>query len=84
MEAVSLSEVGAVVLAAGFRPDYRWIDPPVCDDLGFPLTLDGASPMVPGLFFCGVHFMRTRGSALMFGVGQDAAIVARKVAERHA
>lgn len=83
MQEVSLREVGAVVLAAGFRPDYRWIDPPVCDELGFPLTLDGASPTMSGLFFCGVHFMRTRRSALMFGVGPDAAVVARKVAERH-
>jgi putative flavoprotein involved in K+ transport len=80
VDEMSLSEVGAVVLAAGFRPDYRWIDAPVCDELGFPLTVDGASPVVPGLFFCGVHFMRTRRSALMFGVGQDAAVVARGVA----
>jgi putative flavoprotein involved in K+ transport len=43
--------------------------------------VDGASPVVPGLFFCGVHFMRTRRSALMFGVGQDAAVVARGVAD---
>ncbi len=81
VDEVSLREVGAVVLAAGFRPDYSWIDAQVCDELGFPLTLDGASLVVPGLFFCGVHFMRTRASAVMFGVGQDAAIVAHKVAQ---
>lgn len=77
---VRLEEVGAVVLAAGFRPDYDWIEAPVCDQLGFPLTVDGASPTVPGLFFCGVHFMRTRRSSLMFGVGRDAPIVAQSVA----
>jgi putative flavoprotein involved in K+ transport len=81
VDEVSLREVGAVVLAAGFRPDYSWIDAPVCDELGFPLTLDGASRVVPGLFFCGVHFMRTRGSAVMFRVGRDAAVVAQKVAQ---
>lgn len=81
VDEVSLRDVGAVVLAAGFRPDYGWIDGEVCDELGFPVTLDGASLMMPGLYFCGVHFMRARRSALLFGVGADAAIVAREVAE---
>jgi putative flavoprotein involved in K+ transport len=31
---------------------------------------------VPGLFFCGVHFLRNRRSSLMWGVGDDAAVVA--------
>lgn len=79
---LSLGEVGAVVLASGFRPDYRWIDAEgVCDDLGFPLTDDGESTGVPGLFFCGVHFMRIRRSAFLFGVGDDARVVAGRVAE---
>jgi putative flavoprotein involved in K+ transport len=48
--------------------------------MGFPLTDDGASTVVPGLFFCGVHFLRKRKSSVLFGVGEDAAIVARSVA----
>ena len=27
---------------------------------------------MPGLFFVGVHFLRTRKSALLMGVGEDA------------
>ncbi|WP_138419068.1 NAD(P)-binding domain-containing protein [Sinomonas gamaensis] len=77
---VGLHEVGAVVLACGFRPDYSWIDAPVCDALGFPITDDGESTVVPGLYFCGVHFMRTRRSALLFGVGGDAKVVAARAA----
>ncbi len=34
---------------------------------------------VPGLFFVGVHFQRTRKSALLFGVGEDASIVSHHV-----
>jgi len=39
---------------------------------------------VPGLYFCGVHFLRKRQSSLLIGVGEDAALVASKVAERRA
>ena len=46
---------------------------------GFPLTEDGASTVVPGLYFLGVHFLRTRRSSLLFGVGEDAAHVARSL-----
>jgi putative flavoprotein involved in K+ transport len=45
---------------------------------------DGASTAVPGLYFCGVHFLRKRKSSLLVGVGEDAAIVAPKLAEQHA
>jgi putative flavoprotein involved in K+ transport len=50
--------------------------------MGFPIVSDGASTVVPGLYFCGVHFLRTRASSLLFGVGEDAAILARTAA-RH-
>jgi putative flavoprotein involved in K+ transport len=36
--------------------------------------------VVPGLFFCGVHFLRKRRSSVLFGVGEDAAIVAQSIA----
>jgi putative flavoprotein involved in K+ transport len=77
---LDLDDFGTIIVAAGYRPDYSWIEAPVVDDLGFPLTDDGASTVVPGLFFCGVHFLRKRKSALLPGVGEDAEIVARKVA----
>ena len=53
---------------------------PAFDAMGFPLTDNGASTVVPGLSFCGVHFLRKRKSSVLFGVGEDAAIVARSIA----
>jgi putative flavoprotein involved in K+ transport len=83
-ERVSLDGFGAVVFAGGFRPDFRswlpWDD--AFDDLGFPIQVDGASTVVDGLYFVGTHFLRTRKSSTLFGVGEDASIVARKIAER--
>jgi len=77
---LDLRDFGAVIFTAGFRPDYaRWVKLPAFDDLGFPLAPDGASSTVPGLYFVGVHFLRTRKSSLLFGVGDDAAIVANRI-----
>ena len=53
------------------------------DDMGFPVQANGASSTTPGLYFCGVHFLRKRKSSLLMGVGEDAAIVAEAVAKRH-
>jgi putative flavoprotein involved in K+ transport len=81
-ESVDLAGFGAVIFTSGFRPDYRsWIHADdAFDDLGFPITQDGRSTVVPGLYFCGVHFLRKRKSSLLMGVGEDAAIVARSIA----
>ena len=35
---------------------------------------------MPGLFFLGTHFLRKRKSSLLIGVGEDAAIVAQRIA----
>ena len=77
---VDLEAFGTVIFTSGFRPDYaRWVHLPAFDEWGFPLTVDGASTVVPGLYFAGVHFLRTRKSSLLFGVGEDAGHVARSL-----
>jgi putative flavoprotein involved in K+ transport len=80
---VDLAGFGAVIFSGGFRPDYRrWVDvPDAFDDLGFPVHSEGASLAAPGLYFVGVHFLRKRKSAVLFGMGEDATIVARQIAE---
>jgi putative flavoprotein involved in K+ transport len=80
---IDAADLGCVILSGGFRPAYdRWIRiPGAFDEQGFPRQTDGASSAAPGLFFVGVHFLRKRQSSLLYGVGEDAAIVARGVAE---
>jgi putative flavoprotein involved in K+ transport len=79
---LTLSGFGAVIFTSGFRPDYgAWVHVPgAFDELGFPLHADGESVAAPGLYFVGVHFLRTRKSSLLYGVGEDAAIVANQIA----
>jgi putative flavoprotein involved in K+ transport len=80
---LDLNGFGVVILTSGFRPDYaHWMRFPAFDAMGFPITDNGASTVVPGLYFCGVHFLRKRKSSVLFGVGEDAAIVAQAIA-RH-
>lgn len=79
--APSLSELDAVVVACGFRPDYSWIDvPDLVDVMGFPMHQDGVSARVDGLSFLGMPWMRSRKSPLLMGVGEDAAHLVRQMA----
>jgi putative flavoprotein involved in K+ transport len=81
-ERLDLSKFGAVIFAGGFRPYYQtWVRcPGAFDESGFPVTEEGASTVAPGLYFVGVHFLRKRKSSLLLGVGEDAAIVAHRIA----
>ena len=81
-EELDLTGFGAVVFAGGFRPDYdSWVRVPgAFDDLGFPVHEEGESTVVPGLYFVGVHWLRKRKSSALIGVGEDAAIVAQRIA----
>ena len=82
-EELALADFGAVVFTSGFRPDYTsWLPwPGAFDPQGFPIHVDGASTVVPGLYFVGVHFLRKRKSSLLYGVGEDAALVVGAIAE---
>ena len=71
--------VTAIVWATGFSYDFSWIDFPVCDEMGYPVTDRGATA-VPGLYFMGLNWMVNRKSGLLYGVGEDARHVAAHVA----
>jgi putative flavoprotein involved in K+ transport len=69
----------AVIWATGFELDHGWIDAPVFDERG-AIVQDRGVTSVPGLSFLGLPWMRTRGSALLGWVGEDAEHLARVVA----
>ena len=81
---VDVNGFGTVIYAGGFRPDFGSLVPVpgAFDDQGFPVHADGHCTVVPGLFFVGVHFLRKRKSSILYGVGEDARIVAAGVAAR--
>jgi putative flavoprotein involved in K+ transport len=83
-ESLDLARLGAVIFTTGFRPDYTsWVAASdAFDDDGFPIQVDGSSTVVPGLHVMGVHFQRKRKSAALFGVAEDAAVLAEHMSSR--
>ena len=61
----------AVVWATGYRPDYSWIDIPGVVQDGRVVHRRGITD-IPGLYFVGLSWQHTRGSALLGFVAEDA------------
>jgi putative flavoprotein involved in K+ transport len=73
----TLADVDAVIWATGYRDRTDWVAiPDAKDERGAFIEDRGISP-VPGLAFIGRSWQWTRGSALLTGVGGDAAYVAQ-------
>lgn len=72
------AEVSSVIWATGFRPDYGWIKAPVLGADDWPVHQRGVTA-APGLYFLGLPWQHTRGSALLGGVGADAAYLAERI-----
>lgn len=75
-------EPAVIVWCTGFRPDYGWIEAAMLDEGGEPRHRRGVAVGGPGLFFIGLPFQHRRTSALLGGVGEDAAFVAEEVVRR--
>jgi putative flavoprotein involved in K+ transport len=70
--------VDAVVWATGFASDYSWLDVPGVFVEGQVRQQEGAT-QVPGLFFIGLPWQASRGSALLGFVGADAAALSARI-----
>ena len=71
-----------VVWCTGYAPDYSWVELPVFDEAGRPRHRRGVATDAPGLYFVGLRFQYRMTSALLGGVGDDAALVAEHIARR--
>ena len=71
-------EAGIVIWATGFRSDYSWIDIPGVIRDGNVVHERGVT-QVPGLYFLGLSWQHTRGSALLGFVHDDAAYLAGQI-----
>jgi putative flavoprotein involved in K+ transport len=77
----STLDVAAAIWATGYRFDHSWIDLPITDDGGKLVHRRGVTD-VPGLYFLGLPWQHTRGSALVGWVKDDAEFIAERIAER--
>jgi putative flavoprotein involved in K+ transport len=74
------TEAAAVIWATGYRPDHSWIKLPVVAD-GRVRHRRGVTDQ-PGLYFLGLSWQHTRGSALLGLVGDDARHISEQVTAR--
>jgi putative flavoprotein involved in K+ transport len=75
----STLDVDAVIWATGYRFDHAWIELPVADEDGRLRHRRGITD-VPGLYFLGLPWQHTRGSALLGWVKDDAEFIADEIA----
>src|SRR5204863_5333988 len=75
----STLDVDAVIWATGYRFDHSWIQLPVAGEDGRLPHRRGVTD-VPGLYFLGLPWQHTRGSALLGWVKDDAEFIAGEIA----
>jgi putative flavoprotein involved in K+ transport len=76
-------DANGVIWATGFRNDHSWIDAPIFDDRQRVVHRRGVTDS-PGLYFLGLLWQHTRGSALIGWVAEDAAYIADQIKTFHA
>lgn len=76
------ANITAVIWCTGYSSDYRWVDIPVFNGKGYPGHHRGVTP-VSGLYFIGLPWLHTWGSARFSGIARDAVYIADYVASKH-
>ena len=76
----STLDARTVIWATGFGVDYSYIDAPVFSDDGAVIHARGVTA-APGLYFLGMPWQHTRGSALLGWVKHDAQHIADQISK---
>jgi putative flavoprotein involved in K+ transport len=64
-------DVGTIIWATGYRPDYHWLDLPVVDRKGHIRHTGGIVSSAPGMYVLGGNLLRTRRSSYIAGADED-------------
>jgi len=70
--------LAAVIWCTGYGADFGWIEVPVFDGSGYPAHQRGVSAS-EGLYFIGLPWLHTWGSARFCGVAEDADYLAEAI-----
>ncbi|MFT5337087.1 MAG: putative flavoprotein involved in K+ transport [Luteibaculaceae bacterium] len=77
-ELKTIDTIKNIVWATGYRPNFQWIEGLELDADSYPKNHRGVSN-IDGLYFIGLPWMYTRGSATLGGVAKDAAYLVRHI-----
>ena len=67
----TISDIKNIIWATGFKPNFNWIENIKLDKQSYPNNFRGVSD-IDGLYFIGLPWLYTRGSATLGGVQKDA------------
>lgn len=70
-----------IVWATGFKPNFDWIENIELDDSQYPKNFRGVSE-IEGLYYLGLPWLYTRGSATLGGVKKDAKYLSKYFKEK--
>jgi putative flavoprotein involved in K+ transport len=75
------NNIQSIIWATGFNVDHSYIKLPVFDNTGNLEHKDGI-PSFPGIYFVGYPWLRVRGSAIIFGIKEDAKFIMETICNR--
>lgn len=75
------NNITTIIWGMGYAFDFGWVRLPIFDDMGSPVQERGVTT-APGLYFLGLNWMHKMKSALLLGVGEDAAYLADHITAR--
>lgn len=81
-ESTKISTIKNVIWSTGYRPNFKWINGLELDADGYPKNYRGVSN-IDGLYFIGLPWMFTRGSATLGGVSKDASYLANVIRSKN-
>ena len=74
----TLNNIKNIVWATGYKPNFKWINNIELTKDGYPKHHRGVST-TKGLYFIGLPWLHTRGSATLGGIKKDAKYLAQKI-----
>ncbi|WP_017299017.1 MSMEG_0569 family flavin-dependent oxidoreductase [Nodosilinea nodulosa] len=77
------ANITSVIWCIGYGIDFSWVELPVFDGQGYPGHRRGVTT-VPGLYFLGLPWLYTWGSARFSGIARDAEYLADQIAAKAA
>ncbi len=77
-----VSTIKNIIWATGYRPNFEWIEGLELDGDSYPKNFRGVSN-IEGLYFIGLPWMYTRGSATLGGVSKDASYLANILSNKN-
>lgn len=77
-----ISTIKNIIWATGYRPNFKWIEGLELDADSYPNNYRGVCN-IEGLYFIGLPWMYTRGSATLGGVSKDASYLANIISNKN-